>query len=60
MGQNGYGAFQQKYNLTAALEQYDLCMRRYFDRDLAYRTVQTPTITATPLHSPHLYESNIG
>lgn len=60
MGQNGYQAFQQKYNLTAALEQYDLCMRRYFDRDLAYRTVQTPTFNAAPLHSPHLYESNIG
>lgn len=60
LGQNGYQAFQQKYNLNAALEQYDLCMRRYFDRDLAYRTVHPPTITAPPLHTPHLYESNIG
>lgn len=40
MGQNGYQAFQQKYNLTTALEQYDLCLRRYFDHDVAYRTVQ--------------------
>lgn len=56
MGQKGYEAFQQKYNLNTALEQYDLCMRRYFDRDLAYRTVQTPTLPTIPLHSPHLYE----
>lgn len=60
MGQNGYQAFQQKYNLTIALDQYDLCLRRYFDRDLAYRTVQTPPISAAALRTPHLYESKVG
>ena len=60
MGQNGYQAFQQKYNLAAALEQYDLCLRRYFDHDVAYRTVQLHTRAAAPLPSPRLYESKIG
>ena len=59
MGEHGYQAFKQKYNLPTALEQYDLCMCRYFDHDLAYRTVQTPTLTAA-LHSPHLHESKVG
>jgi len=60
MGSNGYRAFQEKYNLRSALDQYDLCLRRYFDRDVAYRTVQSQPMPVKHLHESHLYESNVG
>ncbi|MBX3010675.1 MAG: glycosyltransferase family 4 protein [Caldilineaceae bacterium] len=61
MGQQGYRAFQANYTLTTALENYDLCLRRYFDHDLAYRTVQPPAgYPVQSHHEPRLYESKIG
>jgi len=58
MSRNGYQAFQQKYTLDTALEQYDACMRRYFgdaaqphrDLDMAYRTV--PSLLRSSPHRP--------
>lgn len=68
LGQNGYHAFQQKYTMTAALEQYDACMRRYFDDavhtlrdpDGAYRTVPPLLIPAQRRHEPQLSEGKAG
>lgn len=68
MGHNGYQVFQQKYTLNAALEEYDACMRRYFDdgaqplqdQDLAYRTV--PSLLFQPQRRPtaQLPEGQVG
>lgn len=68
MSQNGYHAFQQKYTLTTALEQYDACMRRYFDdavhplcdRDVSYRTVPPLLIPPQRRQEPQLSEGKAG
>lgn len=60
MGQRGYQTFQQHYTLTAALAQYDACMRRYFDRDPAYRTVQAPAMSEQRIPETQFAEPVMG
>jgi hypothetical protein len=53
-------AVQQHYTLTAALAQYDACMRRYFDRDPAYRTVQAPAMSEQRIPETQFAEPVMG
>ena len=60
MGQRSYQTFQQHYTLAIALEQYDLCLRRYLDRDLADRTLQTPVTSGQRLSEAPFAEPVMG